>query len=67
LHGTKRLGHDGLRRYCENIVIVQKNGINDMRGMLCKMYADCGFVPMTGDKHRDNEMRLTLPSLEGLK
>ena len=47
--------HDGLRRYCENIVVVQKNGINDMREMLCKRYSDCGFVPMTGDKRKDNE------------
>lgn len=36
------LNHDGLRCYCENIVIVQKNGINDMREMLCKQYSDCG-------------------------
>ena len=57
LHCTVKsdINHDGLRRYCENIVIVQKNGINDMREMLCKQYSDCGFVPMTGDKRKDNE------------
>ena len=57
LHCTVKsdLNHDGLRRYCENIVVVQKNGINDMREMLCKRYSDCGFVPMTGDKRKDNE------------
>lgn len=49
------LNHDGLRRYCENIVVVQKNGINDMREMLCKQYSDCGFIPLTGDKRKDNE------------
>jgi len=57
LHCTVKsdLNHDGLQRYCENIVIVQKNGINDMREMLCKKYADCGFIPMTGDKRKDHE------------
>ncbi|QOY92963.1 DUF305 domain-containing protein [Massilia sp. UMI-21] len=50
------LDHDGLRRYCENIVIVQKNGINDMREKLCKQYSDCGFVPMNGDKRKHNEL-----------
>lgn len=49
------LNHDGLRRYCENIVVVQKNGINDMREMLCKRHSDCSFVPMTVDKRKDNE------------
>jgi uncharacterized protein (DUF305 family) len=49
------LNHDGLWRYCENIVVAQKNGINDMREMLCKRYSDCGFVPMTGDKRKDSE------------
>lgn len=57
LHCTVKsdLNHDGLQRYCENIVIVQKNGINDMREMLCKKYSDCGFIPMTGDKRKDYE------------
>ncbi len=57
LHCTVKsdINHDGLRRYCENIVIVQKNGINDMREMLCKKHSDCGFVPMTGDRRKDNE------------
>lgn len=57
LHCTVKsdLSHDGLRRYCENIVIVQKNGINDMREMLCKDFSDCGFIPLTGDKRKDNE------------
>ncbi len=57
LHCTVKsdLNHDGLRRYCENIVVVQKNGINDMREILCKQYADCGFIPLTGDKRKDNE------------
>ena len=49
------LGHDGLHRYCENIVVTQKNGINDMREMLCKQYGDCGFVPATGDKRKDQD------------
>ena len=58
LHCTVKsdIEHHALQRYCENIVIVQKNGIIDMREMLCKQYSDCGFVPMTGDKHRDNEL-----------
>lgn len=47
--------HDGLGRYCENIVIVQKNGINDMREMLCKKYSDCGFVPIAEDRRKDRE------------
>lgn len=57
LHCTVKsdLNHDGLRRYCENIVVAQKNGINEMREMLCKRYSDCGFVPMTGDKRKDSE------------
>lgn len=57
LHCTVRsdIQHDSLRRYCENIVIVQKNGINDMREMLCKKYADCGFVPAAGHKRKDGE------------
>lgn len=46
------LGHDGLRRYCDNIVTVQKNAINDMREMLCKKVGDCDFIPM-GPKHRE--------------
>lgn len=45
------LRHDGLRRYCDNIVTVQKNAINDMREMLCKKFGDCDFIPMAG-KHR---------------
>lgn len=57
LHCTVRsdIQHDSLRRYCENIVIVQKNGINDMREMLCKKYADCGFVPAASHKRKDGE------------
>lgn len=47
------LRHDGLRRYCDNIVTVQKNGINDMREMLCKMFGDCDFIPTAG-KHREH-------------
>lgn len=39
------LRHDSLRRYCEGIVVSQKNQINDMREMLCKRFSDCGFVP----------------------
>jgi hypothetical protein len=34
-----------LQRYCDNIVVSQKNQINDMREMLCKKFGDCGFVP----------------------
>lgn len=47
------IAHIGLLRYCENIVVTQKNGINDMREMLCKNYSDCGFVPATGDRRKD--------------
>ncbi len=49
------LGHAGLQRYCENIVVTQKNGINDMREMLCKQYGDCAFIPATGDKRKDQD------------
>jgi len=49
------IAHDSLHRYCENIVVTQKNSINDMREMLCKQYGDCGFVPATGDKHKDQD------------
>ncbi|SDE63859.1 Uncharacterized conserved protein, DUF305 family [Massilia sp. PDC64] len=49
------IAHDALHRYCDNIVVAQKNGINDMREMLCKQYGDCGFVPATGDKRKDQD------------
>lgn len=49
------IAHDPLHRYCENIVVSQKNGINDMRDMLCKKYRDCGFVPATGDRRKDQD------------
>jgi uncharacterized protein (DUF305 family) len=49
------IAHDSLHRYCENIVVTQTNGINDMREMLCKEYGDCGFVPATGDKRKDQD------------
>jgi len=49
------IAHDPLHRYCENIVVTQKNGINDMREMLCKQYGDCGFMPATGDKRKDQD------------
>lgn len=39
------LAHGALHRYCENIVVTQKNQINDMRDMLCKRFNDCGFAP----------------------
>ena len=39
------LRHEDLRRYCDNIVVMQKNEINDMREMLCKRFTECGFVP----------------------
>lgn len=44
------LAHDGLRRYCDNIVTEQKNSINDMREMLCKKFADCDFLPMARNR-----------------
>jgi uncharacterized protein (DUF305 family) len=49
------IAHDPLHRYCENIVVTQKNGINDMREMLCKQYGDCGFVPGAGDRRKDQD------------
>lgn len=39
------LKHQVLHRYCENIVVAQKNQINDMRDMLCTRFKDCGFAP----------------------
>ena len=48
---TSDLRHDALRRYCDNVVVAQKNGINDMREMLCMKFSDCGFVP-SGKQHR---------------
>lgn len=47
------LQHEGLRRYCENIVVTQKNQINDMREMLCKRFNECGFVPAAATKPRE--------------
>jgi uncharacterized protein (DUF305 family) len=49
------IAHAPLHRYCENIVVTQKNGINDMREMLCKKFGDCGFVPATGDRRKDQD------------
>jgi uncharacterized protein (DUF305 family) len=49
------IAHDSLHRYCENIVVMQTNQINDMRDMLCKQYGDCSFVPATGDKRKDQD------------
>ena len=46
------LRHDTLRRYCDNIVVVQKNGINDMREMLCMKFSECGVVP-SASAHRN--------------
>ena len=39
------LEHQPVRRYCENIVVTQKNQINDMRGLSCVRFNDCGFAP----------------------
>jgi uncharacterized protein (DUF305 family) len=50
------IAHDGLQRYCEDIVVTQKNSINDMREMLCKKYSDCSFAPGTGDRHKDQDL-----------
>lgn len=50
------LNHEGLRRYCGDIVVMQTNGINDMREMLCKQFSQCGFVPLTGDKRTDLDL-----------
>lgn len=47
------LSHDGLRRYCDNIVTMQKNSINDMREMLCKQFRDCDFVPVANVRRLD--------------
>ncbi|TFW13347.1 DUF305 domain-containing protein [Massilia arenosa] len=49
------LSHDSLRRYCDDIVTSQKNGINDMREMLCKQFSDCDFLPETGDRRKDQD------------
>lgn len=49
------IAHGELHRYCDNIVVAQKNDIQDMREMLCKQYADCAFVPATGDKRKDQD------------
>lgn len=50
------LAHEGLRRYCSDIVVMQVNGINDMREMLCKQFSECGFIPLTGDKRKDVDL-----------
>ena len=47
------LSHDGLRRYCDNIVTMQKNSINDMREMLCTQFRDCDFVPVANVRRLD--------------
>lgn len=47
------LSHDGLRRYCDNIVTMQKNSINDMREMLCKQFRDCDFIPVANVRRLD--------------
>lgn len=49
------IDHDSLHRYCENIVVTQKNQINEMRHMLCEQFRDCGFMPATGDKRKDQD------------
>ncbi len=49
------LGHEGLRRYCQDIVVMQTNGINDMRDMLCKQFSECGFVPRS-EKGKDLDL-----------
>lgn len=49
------IDHASLHRYCENIVVTQKNQINEMRDMLCKQFSDCGFMPATGDKRKDQD------------
>lgn len=49
------ISHGELQRYCEDIVVTQKNSINDMREMLCKKFSDCGFIPATGDKRKDQD------------
>ena len=49
------IAHGDLQRYCDDIVVTQKNSINDMRHMLCKQFAQCDFIPLTGDKRKDNE------------
>ena len=49
------LRHEDLRRYCENIVVMQKNEINDMREMLCKRFTECGFVPNGPRKEREHD------------
>lgn len=48
------LKHDGLKRYCDNIVVAQTNAINDMREMLCKRFSDCDFAPVSNDRHREH-------------
>ncbi|MFK3741557.1 DUF305 domain-containing protein [Massilia sp. TN1-12] len=47
------LDHQGLRRYCENIVVTQKNQINDMREMLCMRFNECGFAPSGRRQEQD--------------
>jgi len=39
------IDHDGLERYCSDIVHSQTNQINDMREMLCKKFTICDFLP----------------------
>lgn len=39
------IDHDELHRYCEDIVVTQKNQINDMRKHLCKDFNICSFQP----------------------
>lgn len=47
------LNHDSLRRYCDNIVVSQTNQLNEMREMLCKRFSDCGFAPVSPNRHRE--------------
>lgn len=48
------LEHDELLRYCENIVVTQKNQINDMRDHLCKDFNICDFQPSTAARGQNS-------------
>jgi len=48
----RELRHDDLRRYCDSIVRVQLNEIDDMRHLLCRNFAICDYQPFRGLRGR---------------
>lgn len=48
----RELKHDDLRRYCDSIVRVQLNEIDDMRHLLCRNFSICDYQPFRGLRGR---------------